>query len=186
MSHPRVSSTYFTCSLNQLFMCFILRRFIFSCAVFPTIKSTFQFQEVQVNQSVAIFCLIVGFPPPTITWQHNQSNINSGDRVRVLTLRYGNNSNEDIFDAVMDEVRMLMELESLSVLWISNVVLMDMGHYACKVSNQLPQTAVIMRVFSVGYLVALGKYRQLIFFLNSLVLSLQVMFSFTLLIMEPV
>ncbi len=123
--------------------------------VFPTIESLFQFQQSSVNQSVTLFCLVAGYPIPTITWQHNRINVDSDSRVRAFLFGYGSSS-KDIFNALMAEVRMPSQLEVLAILRISSVKLVDMGHYTCTATNLLLQTTVMMEVFSAGYLVAIG------------------------------
>lgn len=103
---------------------------------------------------MSIFCVVAGYPVPTITWQHNGTDVISDNRVSIFL--FDNESNEESVSNVLeDEVSISSPMEVLSVLRISSVKT-DTGHYTCTATNHLPQTRVVSRIFNAGNLVVLG------------------------------
>lgn len=137
---------------------------------FPVFRSSFQFRQIPINRSVVFSCLVAGYPIPTITWQHNEINVDSNTRVSTFMFGYESNK-KDIFSISVDEIKIPGQLETLGILMISDVRHDDMGNYACIASNQLPQTLFITRKFSAGYLVTPGKVAVLLFCSRSKILS---------------
>ena len=157
-----------------------LQRLSFFLAVIPVVRNISEPRDTQLSEPVAIFCLVTGYPIPTITWQQDGWSLTSGtgQDARVSIFSFTSNGTSEFVssdfvegsggvsisdlllmntDVTPDEIASLGELGVVSVLSIDSVVREDTGNYTCTACNQLPETRVINVTSSQVPLLVLGN-----------------------------
>ena len=167
--------------VHLVFMLTVTRVYpIFLLAVIPVVRNISEPSDTQLSEPVAIFCLVTGYPIPTITWQQDRRSCTGQDaRVSIFsfTSQVVNGTSEfessdfeegsggvsisDLLlmntDVTPDEITLLGELGVVSVLSIDSVVREDTGNYTCAATNQLPETRVINVTSSQVPLLVIGE-----------------------------
>ena len=134
-------------------------------------------QDTLLNESVAIFCQVNGFPVPSILWQKDGVELNSMNISGLTIFSFqpvlinGSGSsdfespsfNGNISDLIIINrlnVASFNTMDSLGlvgVLYFNNVVREDTSNYHCTASNELSETRLITTQSAMVSLTILGK-----------------------------
>ncbi len=134
--------------MNYIYRTLSLTLYLY-ISVVPVIRNISQPNQTLLSESVAILCLVTGYPTPTITWQQGATDIPQDERISIFTFlpRLDFNNGTDFTspgsgvgnitdlltmnsDFAVDEVTSLGELGVVGVLRIDSVVCGDTGNYS--------------------------------------------------------